>query len=108
MWTFPTSELIEQASRPTRCPEADAHNALVRVPLLVSTAIELHLCTAVSRAPRTDVRSPRPSSSKADTASPDQPASSSLAINSPPELLGRHHALATRLRPAIGWKPAVP
>ena len=50
----------------------------------------------------------RSSSFKAGSVSPNQPATSSLAINSPPGLLGHLQALGAHLRSAIGRKPAVP
>lgn len=44
---------------------------------------------------------------KAGSVSPNQPATSSLAINSPPRRLGHLQALGAHLRSAIGRKPAV-
>lgn len=78
----------------TRFPVPDCSYPLV---------FELLFCIAILL-----FRSSTSSSSDADTTSPDQPASSSLAIDSPPKPLGHRQALGARLRPAIGQKPAVP
>lgn len=103
-WTFPTSELIEQ-SRPTRCPKAEA---LSRDQSFARFVFAAQLCTAFSDTLRRPYAHPASTSSKAGTTSPDQPATSSLPVNSPPGLLGLTITLGAHLRPAIGRKPAVP
>lgn len=80
-WILPTSELSKQ-SRPTRCPEADA---LCTPRLFAPLCSSIHDRAASWWHPWETRSSSGSLSSKADTTSPDQPASSSLPSTAHPD-----------------------